>query len=329
VKEIAASDYNSYALLADGTVRAVGYNGYGALGMGTINGNSYSSAQSVIGLTDVIDIDAAGLWCAALRSDSTVWVWGGNTWGQLGLAHYNAVAVPTQVPGLASIKQIAAGVDNLYALRSDGRILATGYGPAIGIGWDGGSSNIPQLLALTNVRYVDGGSSYAMAVMSDGRLKAWGLNAGSYPGINGVLGTEWPYVIGNPIDIPNVFAVTSVGAGWGTMHAFGQLGVTDVTPIAGTDGPPTVLALAATPNPARDVSAIHFDLPRGGAVTLAVFDVAGRLVRTLADEAFEPGRHVRPWDGRTNAGPRASAGVYFAKLVAPGGALTKTLVRVE
>ena len=53
------------------------------------------------------------------------------------------------------------------------------------------------------------------------------------------------------------------------------------------------------------------------------------LVRTLADQSFEAGRHARAWGGDTDGGMRAAGGVYFVRLSAPGGRVTKTLVRVE
>jgi len=120
----------------------------------------------------------------------------------------------------------------------------------------------------------------------------------------------------------------ALAAGWGRLHAVGLTEIVDV-PIAGGDLP-AVLALAVGPNPAREAASVRFDLPTAGSVTLAVYDVAGRAVRTLADgESLEPGRHGRVWNGLSNAGGRVPAGVYFVRMVTPGGALTKTLVRVD
>jgi hypothetical protein len=45
-----------------------------------------------------------------------------------------------------------------------------------------------------------------------------------------------------------------------------------------------------------------------------VFNVAGRLVRTLADGPFAAGRHRRIWDGTDGRGNPVAAGVYFARL---------------
>jgi flagellar hook assembly protein FlgD len=45
-----------------------------------------------------------------------------------------------------------------------------------------------------------------------------------------------------------------------------------------------------------------------------VYDVAGRIVRTLADGTLASGRHEQTWDGRDEAGKTVAAGVYFVRL---------------
>lgn len=325
VREIAASDDNSYFLLEDLTVWATGLNDYGNLGRG-FTGPRDGVPQAIPGLTNVIAIEAGGQQAMALKADGTVWVWGINHWGQLGLGHFGTVTSPTQVPGLANITQISVGLDNCYALRNDGIAFAAGYGPALGQGWNGGGSWTFLQIPLTNITRIQGGADWA-AVLIDGRLKAFGNNASVNPPDVGVFNTTSNYITGTPTDVPQVHDITTFGAGWGTLHAIGSPGIVDV-PIAGGDRP-AALALAVGPNPVREMAAVRFELPVGGHVALAVYDVAGRAVKTLADEPFEAGRHSRPWDGATNAGARAPSGVYFVKMTAPGGALTRTLVRID
>jgi flagellar hook assembly protein FlgD len=58
-----------------------------------------------------------------------------------------------------------------------------------------------------------------------------------------------------------------------------------------------------------------------------VYDVRGRLVRALSDARFAAGDHVVHWDGKDAAGRVAPAGVYLARLSAPGaGDLTRRVV---
>jgi flagellar hook assembly protein FlgD len=66
-------------------------------------------------------------------------------------------------------------------------------------------------------------------------------------------------------------------------------------------------------------------------VRLKVYDVGGRLVRTLVDQVQEPssGGYQVTWDGTNDAGVRAGSGVYFYELDSPGFAASKKLVMLE
>jgi len=73
------------------------------------------------------------------------------------------------------------------------------------------------------------------------------------------------------------------------------------------------LNLTSAPNPFNPVTTIRFELPSASKVTLAVHDVMGRRVRTLADgREFDAGLQRMVWDGRDDAGLRVASGVYFA-----------------
>jgi flagellar hook assembly protein FlgD len=65
-----------------------------------------------------------------------------------------------------------------------------------------------------------------------------------------------------------------------------------------------------------------YDVPRAGDVSLRVFDVSGRSVRTLAKGPVEAGSWSATWDGRDESGRRAAAGVYIARLRTQSGART-------
>jgi len=72
--------------------------------------------------------------------------------------------------------------------------------------------------------------------------------------------------------------------------------------------------LAAHPNPTSGQTEIGFTLPADGRAALRVYDVAGRLVRTLAEGPMAAGVHRARWDGLDTRGRAARSGVYFAKL---------------
>jgi hypothetical protein len=71
------------------------------------------------------------------------------------------------------------------------------------------------------------------------------------------------------------------------------------------------------PNPFNPTTTIAFDLPEQARVTISVYSVDGRLVRTLTDRVFPAGRHNVGWDGRDGGGREVSSGVYFYTLRTP------------
>jgi hypothetical protein len=84
------------------------------------------------------------------------------------------------------------------------------------------------------------------------------------------------------------------------------------------------------PNPFNPSTKISYELPVRAAVVLSVYDVDGRLVRTLVDTAQGPGTFSVPWDGRNDDGGWVASGVYFYRLTAAGlGVQTKKMVFVK
>jgi len=82
---------------------------------------------------------------------------------------------------------------------------------------------------------------------------------------------------------------------------------------------PAALAIrSATPNPFNPLTEIRCELPVAGRVSLAVYDLGGRLVRRLLDESRAAGVFAVLWDGRDDGGRQAPSGVYFARLSAGG-----------
>ncbi len=89
------------------------------------------------------------------------------------------------------------------------------------------------------------------------------------------------------------------------------------TPVAPI-GPALASLHDAYPNPFNPMTTIRYDLPEAGKTSLAIFDLAGRRIRTLLDGEMPAGRHSSIWRGRDDAGRPVSSGVYFYRLTAPG-----------
>ena len=62
------------------------------------------------------------------------------------------------------------------------------------------------------------------------------------------------------------------------------------------------------------VASVEFGLAKADRVEVKVFDVSGRLVRTLADRQFAAGRHSLTWDGADSQGRQVARGVYFTRV---------------
>ncbi len=72
------------------------------------------------------------------------------------------------------------------------------------------------------------------------------------------------------------------------------------------------------PNPFNPVTKIAYEMPREADVAIRIYDVSGRLVRTLVDQRIEPGRHEAVWNGRNDTGEPVGSGVYFCTMDAEG-----------
>jgi len=68
------------------------------------------------------------------------------------------------------------------------------------------------------------------------------------------------------------------------------------------------------PNPFTPRTTIFFDLPSALHVNVAVYDAAGRLVRTLVNEVQAAGSHAVEWDSTDDSGRSVGSGIYFCTM---------------
>jgi len=86
-------------------------------------------------------------------------------------------------------------------------------------------------------------------------------------------------------------------------------------------------ALAATvsPNPLNPETTLSFSLSTPGRVTVKVFDVNGRLVRSLLDDSRDSGYQDVRWNGTDGNGTKVSSGIYYFRLDSPDGRVVKAV----
>jgi alpha-tubulin suppressor-like RCC1 family protein len=153
--------------------------------------------QQLPGLEDVIDIAAGGRHSVAVKDDGTVWTWGENDWGQLGirtdLPEFRApsYATPQQVwsmPGttpytrspLVGIRRVEAGGRHNLALDSQGRVWSWGQDRYGQLGQDFSNSLASPVRGpggidfLLDVVAIAAGESHSLAITRDGSIYAWG-----------------------------------------------------------------------------------------------------------------------------------------------------------
>lgn len=106
------------------------------------------------------------------------------------------------------------------------------------------------------------------------------------------------------------------------VHGSGQS-----TPVEET--PRLFKAYANFPNPFNPKTTIRFDLPRTTAVSLRVFDLSGRLVRTLVDETLQAASHSVDWNGQDDTGRNVASGVYYYRLAAGQDVTTHKMMLVK
>ena len=80
------------------------------------------------------------------------------------------------------------------------------------------------------------------------------------------------------------------------------------------------------PNPFNPVTTIRFRLKERAAVSLRVYDAAGRLARVLVEASLSEGTYARTWDGKDTRGEPVSSGVYLYRLDAGSFSQTKKMI---
>jgi hypothetical protein len=104
--------------------------------------------------------------------------------------------------------------------------------------------------------------------------------------------------------------------------------------ISATDVPDGASAIGATllqnyPNPFNPRTRIEFAIERPGPVDVSVYDLAGRRIATVYRGELAAGQHAVTWDGKTDTGNPASAGLYHYVLKTTAGQVSRSMVLVK
>ena len=181
-----------------------------------------------------------GSYSSSIQSNGTLWTWGLNSSGQLGLGDLTNRSSPVQVGGLSIWSQVVGGSIHSLALQSPGTLWAWGYNAQgqLGLSDLTNRSSPVQVGALSIWTKAACGSIHSLAIQSNGTLWAWGY------GGNGQLGNNSSGInLSSPIQVGALSVWTKVACGganslaiqsngtlwaWG-YNAYGQLGTSNTT----------------------------------------------------------------------------------------------------
>lgn len=196
---VSASFGHSLGLKSNGTLWAWGDNSFGQLGN---NSTTASNVPIQIGdSANTYTAISAGLnFSLAVKSDGTLWAWGDNHFGQLGIGDNNIKTspAPIQVGSGNGYTAISAGTSHALALKTDHSMWAWGDNSFGQLGDDTtNSSNVPvRIDAGESYGAIAAGYYYSLAVRLDGSLMAWGNNIQGKPA-NPIVTDHVPTKIGD------------------------------------------------------------------------------------------------------------------------------------
>jgi len=227
---VSNSNRHALAVRTDGTLWAWGRNEIGEMGNNSIpvSATSFTSSPVQVGsLTDWKQVEAAYQCSFSIKTDGTLWSWGANFDGALGLGDTTHRSSPVQVGSLNDWKFISAGNNSWAAIKTDGSLWTCGLneGGALGLGDTTSRSSPVQVGSLKNWQKVSFGLFRGVAaVKNDNTLWVWGRNDLGALGLGDTTHRSSPVQVGsltNWKDVSVGYQVTAATKYDGTLWVWG------------------------------------------------------------------------------------------------------------
>jgi alpha-tubulin suppressor-like RCC1 family protein len=228
--KISGKENHKVGMKTDGTLWLWGQNNAGQLGDDTTV-NKSSPVQTIVGGTNWSSVACGGNHTAAIKTDGTLWLWGQNSYAQLGDDTNVSKSSPVQtIAGGTNWSSVSCGREHTAAIKTDGTLWLWGWGGSGRLGDNttnvSTSSPVQTIVGGNNWSSVSCGRDHTAAIKTDGTLWVWGLNnAGqlgddttdnkSSPVQTIVGGTNWSKVDGG-------YSVTAAIKTDGTLWLWGQ-----------------------------------------------------------------------------------------------------------
>lgn len=189
------------AIKSDGSLWTWGLNNLGQLGLG--NTTYYSSPKQVGALytwsTLTVSPTNSTVFMLATKTDGTLWSWGGNGFGQLGLGNTTTYSSPKQIGSLTTWSKISSGFAFVIAVKTDGTLWGwgkNGFGN-LGLGNATNYSSPKQIGSLTTWNAIACGQGHVLATTNSNALWAWGYNSAGQLGLGSTsYGVSSPNQVG-------------------------------------------------------------------------------------------------------------------------------------
>lgn len=294
-KEVSAGETASLAVKTDGTLWTWGTNTYGALGNGSGAGAVLNEPTQVGTANDWQAVSGSGQFVLAIKENGTLWAWGSNDYGQLGIGNTTPQTTPVQVGTATDWKWIdtamSSGAPISIAMKTDNSIWLWGHDTVLQI-----EANIPvQFGTETDWKTIsvrkDYSNRYAMFTKQNGTLWAWGSDNSGQLGNDENSHYTVPTQIGSDTDWVSATAGYQQANGTKTDGSFWAWGSTylvnngtsntqvptqhSCTSLLGLDDFVAQNALQVYPNPVTDI--VNFSHE----IDAEVFDMTGKNITTV------------------------------------------------
>ncbi len=224
------SDKTTIALDADGHVWTWGSAFFGQLGYSQPSGVALNPGQ-VNGLDCVVDISMGYTSAAAVAADGTLWVWGTNYSGQLGLGAVGGTyTAPQRVLDLNNVVDVDCGGIHILARLADGSVWAAGSNSQgqLGDGTLTDRNRFTRVINMPDAIAISAGILHSLAIREDATAWGWGMNGSGELGVNfGVSLNPTPLHIPAPATARAVdagYSFSAFVAGDGTIWTCGYNG---------------------------------------------------------------------------------------------------------
>ena len=136
---------------------------------------------------------------AGVKTDGTLWTWGYNAGGALGLGNITSYSSPKQVGSLTTWASINCTYSNMLALKTDGTLWTWGVGSygELGLGNTTSYSSPKQIGSLTTWINLSAGMYSALAVSTTNALWVWGRNNNGQLGLGNITNYSSPKQVGS------------------------------------------------------------------------------------------------------------------------------------